>query len=142
MCISYFINHIYGLILKLLFYVDVDECNSLPCENNGTCINSLGSYTCNCSKGWQNEDCKEGLQRLITVADQLIRNNQHVIFAFTQNIAYIPFSYVSTQISMNVVHTLHVLTMVRASTRMDHTTAIVPLVGKETIVKKVHVTHL
>lgn len=43
---------------------------------------------------------------------------------------------------MKVVHTLHVLTMVRASTRMDHTTAIVPLVGKETIVKKVHVTHL
>lgn len=90
MYILYVINHIYGLILQLLFFVDVDECNSFPCENNGTCINSLGSYTCNCSEGWQNEDCKEGFQRLITVADQLIRNIKRMIFSFTQNSSY-PF---------------------------------------------------
>lgn len=42
------------------FSVDREECDLFPCLNNGTCINTLGSYVCNCSKGWQNKDCKEG----------------------------------------------------------------------------------
>ena len=42
------------------FFSDVNECKSSPCENNGTCINSIGSYTCDCTDGWKDKDCKTG----------------------------------------------------------------------------------
>lgn len=42
------------------FYVDVDECDLSPCFNNGTCINTNGSYACNCTAGWKSKDCDEG----------------------------------------------------------------------------------
>lgn len=46
--------------LNILIYLDVNECESSPCANNGTCINNLGSYTCDCTEGWKNPDCKTG----------------------------------------------------------------------------------
>ena len=52
-------------------FADKLECELSPCENNGTCINTLGSYTCNCTEGWQNEDCKDG----ITCISYKIHNN-------------------------------------------------------------------
>ncbi|XP_028919839.1 protein crumbs homolog 1 isoform X2 [Ornithorhynchus anatinus] len=30
---------------------DIDECSSNPCQNGGTCENSLGNYTCHCPAG-------------------------------------------------------------------------------------------
>lgn len=49
-----------NLTFEHLIYLDVNECESLPCANNGTCINNLGSYTCDCTEGWKNPDCKTG----------------------------------------------------------------------------------
>ena len=43
------------------FFLDVDECTWTPCENNATCINNNGSYTCNCSDGWEGNHCDEGM---------------------------------------------------------------------------------
>lgn len=47
-------------ILSRTFFVDKNECLSEPCENNGTCINSQGSYKCDCNNGWTGKDCIEG----------------------------------------------------------------------------------
>lgn len=42
-------------------FSDVDECSDdPPCQNNGTCINNFGSYTCTCTDGWEDKDCTEG----------------------------------------------------------------------------------
>ena len=40
---------------------DVNECQSIDlCVNNGTCINTNGSYICNCTDGWQGQHCDLG----------------------------------------------------------------------------------
>ena len=30
-------------------FADIDECTEVPCENNGTCVNTPGSFYCNCT---------------------------------------------------------------------------------------------
>lgn len=42
-------------------FVDKNECEVSPCQNNGTCINNDGSYSCDCSAGWTGHDCETGL---------------------------------------------------------------------------------
>jgi hypothetical protein len=42
-------------------FADVDECTEYePCQNNGTCVNNNGSYTCICTTGWQGKHCDDG----------------------------------------------------------------------------------
>ena len=38
--------------------VDVNECQSNPCENGGTCLNEIGSYHCSCSRGFSGKHCQ------------------------------------------------------------------------------------
>jgi len=39
--------------------VDIDECESNPCRNEGGCINRLNSYACICVKGFTGVNCEE-----------------------------------------------------------------------------------
>ena len=36
---------------------NIDECSSDPCENGGTCIDGLNSYSCQCPAGWTGSTC-------------------------------------------------------------------------------------
>lgn len=49
-----------GYMCETLFVVDVNECDFVPCKNNGTCINNNGSYVCDCIYGWQGRTCDDG----------------------------------------------------------------------------------
>lgn len=41
--------------------LDIQECSSInPCLNNGTCFNNNGSYSCQCTDGWQGQNCEKG----------------------------------------------------------------------------------
>ena len=48
----------------LLFYtfisVDIDECDSNPCQNGGTCNDGINSYTCDCIPGFNGTNCENG----------------------------------------------------------------------------------
>ena len=33
-------------------FLDIDECQSLPCDSNATCLNTIGSFTCACNGGF------------------------------------------------------------------------------------------
>ena len=41
-------------------FTDIDECSSQPCQNNGTCINEINRYKCNCPNGFTGTQCKQG----------------------------------------------------------------------------------
>ncbi|XP_043113545.1 coagulation factor IXa [Puntigrus tetrazona] len=39
-------------------YVDGDQCKSSPCQNRGTCEDQIGTYTCNCPRGYFGKNCE------------------------------------------------------------------------------------
>ncbi len=41
----------------LLDISDVDECKSLPCKNNASCVDGVNTYTCECAPGFKGKDC-------------------------------------------------------------------------------------
>lgn len=56
-------NEIYFALLILKFLgkhcqSDIDECNSTPCLNGGTCIDQPNGYHCNCTEQWMGSNCE------------------------------------------------------------------------------------
>ena len=47
-------------ILTPLLLSDIDECQSGPCQNEGTCTDQVNSYSCTCVAGYTGDDCKTG----------------------------------------------------------------------------------
>ena len=43
-----------------ILYADIDECASSPCQNGGTCVDGINSYTCNCDVGYAGKNCETG----------------------------------------------------------------------------------
>ena len=37
--------------------IDIDECQSNPCNNHGTCHDHVASYSCTCETGWTSTGC-------------------------------------------------------------------------------------
>ena len=42
------------------FHTDVNECDSRPCQNGGSCYEGSGDYKCVCSGNWTGENCEIG----------------------------------------------------------------------------------
>lgn len=47
-----------------LIILDFDECQFSPCQNNGTCVNTVGSYICDCTTGWKDQNCLNGKKKI------------------------------------------------------------------------------
>ena len=63
------LNHFTKVVSPHLVYIflmlpDIDDCASTPCENNGTCIDLVSNYTCNCTQGYRGNNCSIGKDRL------------------------------------------------------------------------------
>nr|XP_023690948.1 uncharacterized protein LOC111855790 [Paramormyrops kingsleyae] len=50
-------------------YVDGDSCRSVPCINNGTCKDGIGSYTCYCAAGFQGTNCEIAIPKLCDLSN-------------------------------------------------------------------------
>ena len=46
--------------LFLNLYLDIDECESDPCQNGGTCDDHVNSFTCECVDGFTGLHCETG----------------------------------------------------------------------------------
>ena len=61
--------------------LDIDECESRPCMNNGTCTDGLNDYTCECMAGYTGPNCE-----LIGNMDQWghtrIQNNKYMYILY------------------------------------------------------------
>ena len=38
---------------------NINECDPNPCVNNGTCIDGINDYTCNCTNEWMGKNCSD-----------------------------------------------------------------------------------
>ena len=47
-------------LVNCIFFIDINECFTRPCQNGGTCTNTQGSYTCACLAGWTGPMCEIG----------------------------------------------------------------------------------
>ena len=42
----------------LTLYIISDECSSNPCLYGGQCIDEINDYTCNCTAGYEGDQCE------------------------------------------------------------------------------------
>ena len=47
--------------LSYTFHLDIDDCQSNPCLNGGSCTDGLNNYTCSCPGGSAGRDCTYGM---------------------------------------------------------------------------------
>ena len=52
------------IICNLFCLVDIDECGSNPCVNNGTCIDVVNGFTCNCTREFGGDRCEIGCENI------------------------------------------------------------------------------
>jgi hypothetical protein len=47
--------------------INIDECASIPCQNNGTCTDSIADYKCNCTgTGFIGSNCEIDIDECLT----------------------------------------------------------------------------
>ena len=48
-----------GLCCRILFIVsDIDDCPGHDCQNGGTCVDGVNTFTCNCADGYDGNKCQ------------------------------------------------------------------------------------
>ena len=45
-------------------HADIDECGRNPCVNNGTCIDGVNGFTCNCTREFDGDRCEIGWENI------------------------------------------------------------------------------
>ena len=45
--------------LKMISFTEnINECESDPCQNDGSCTDGVNGYTCSCADGYNGTDCE------------------------------------------------------------------------------------
>ena len=51
-----------------VFYLEIDECASNPCQNQASCIDRVHAYVCQCPAGYTGLHCEIGKSALTKYA--------------------------------------------------------------------------
>lgn len=51
----------------MFIILDINECEVQPCQNNGTCIDLINNYQCDCMDGFNGTNCTTGKFRTFLV---------------------------------------------------------------------------
>ena len=46
-----------------LCQIDIDDCASGPCQNNGQCLDGVGYYNCQCPEGYSGRNCESATNK-------------------------------------------------------------------------------
>ncbi|XP_076817353.1 retinoschisin-like [Clavelina lepadiformis] len=67
-----------------------DQCDHMPCKNGGTCINDGNSYICNCTDGYEGNDCSIRIQCVVPSAPNngTISRESGQLVPYKENITY------------------------------------------------------
>ena len=55
---SYTVEVSFSMNILFTISVDIDDCASEPCLHNGTCIDGIDSYQCQCEAGFNGNICQ------------------------------------------------------------------------------------
>lgn len=58
---------------------DFDECESNPCQNNGTCVDSQNEFYCTCLPGYSGTFCENDLAVCNSTEETRCHNGGHCI---------------------------------------------------------------
>ena len=61
--------------LVFLSFIDINECDSLPCFNGGYCQDKIGGFTCICGRGFIGNHC-EGMEWKLIFTAFLVKAKQ------------------------------------------------------------------
>jgi hypothetical protein len=50
----------YATLTVSLLFSEINECQSNPCKNDGTCNDYVNSYKCTCQPGYEGLYCENG----------------------------------------------------------------------------------
>ena len=54
-----FLNLVFVYTKQLLVFLDLNECQDLPCVH-GSCKDGINDYNCICNSGYTGKDCEIG----------------------------------------------------------------------------------
>ena len=60
------------MVVHIYFAENLNECESSPCKNGGTCNDSVDGYTCVCAEGYKGKTCEGKFQKLLSIASSYI----------------------------------------------------------------------
>ena len=63
----------------LNWLLDIDDCSSTPCKNDGVCVDGVNEYNCSCAHGFIGADCSIST-RTLNHSYIIIVNNRLSIF--------------------------------------------------------------
>ena len=55
------------------YILDIDECRSAPCLNEGKCIDRVNSYSCQCKRGFAGTNCEKSKKRMSIFSTVVLR---------------------------------------------------------------------
>ena len=55
------------IIIILIHVLDINECDSNPCQNGATCTDHVNSYNCTCAPGYEGANCESGTKQISLV---------------------------------------------------------------------------
>ena len=64
---------------------DINECESNPCLNGGTCSDYVGHYTCECPEGYEGINCQPGKKKCQDVTNNT-NSNWHISYIFVETL--------------------------------------------------------
>ena len=59
--------------------IDIDECDSSPCQNGGTCQDRVNGYVCTCKLGYIGANCERGNMDCLIGSFPSMINTRNVI---------------------------------------------------------------
>ena len=65
-------------VISYLFYWDINECANNWCENGGTCIDGVNTFSCTCAEGYNGPTCGNGKTFLGRYGVLMASKNQKV----------------------------------------------------------------
>ena len=54
-------------VVTAIFFVDINDCIPVPCQNGGSCTDEVNGYTCTCLAGYTGADCQIGLLNISNI---------------------------------------------------------------------------